>query len=280
MKVVNNYTNYKYNSYINYKGSPLRDKIITIMHLNPLRHFKNFSLEEYNKLNSREINTLRKRYNILKSKNIEYYNEIEKLHNVLSGEMQKRFDSIYGKGKYTIIVIGRSLSSIGKVLGYKIGEENVKNIPMSSAQRYHSLRLAKEAEDKNKLDIFLNFLKRINIGKEDILKKDNHKYVIVDFCSSGFSLKAAFDFLTSKFVYGTTKNLCTDDVLNTCIKDAALKFQMQNIFHNHGLKKYSFVKKCQNIEDTPNSIINPAKADNETKLFWFNLLDKENERLK
>ena len=272
MRVLNN-TNLTNYNYISDKGLINRDKAITILHLNPLRHFKNFSTEEYSKLSEREINVLRRRYSKLKSENKEYYTDIENAHIILANGIKNRFDKLYGEGKYTVIVIGRSLSSVGKLLGYKIGEDNIKNIPMSSAQKYHSGRIVKEAKEQGKLKKFLDFLKSIHLSKEDIEKDENRKFILIDYCISGYSLQAASDLLQSVFVLGHQKNFFTEDVLRTCINNAKNFININHLLYEQRLKEFSFVKKCETLNKTPKSILKPSKANKNVKLTWFNLLD-------
>ena len=272
MKVVNdiNITN---NNCISDKGFINKDRAITMFHLNPMKHFKNFTIDEYSKLNNRELNVLRKRYNKLKAKKEKYYSSIETVHKVLADSIKSRFDKLYGEGNYTVIVIGRSLSSVGKLLGYNIGENNVKNIPLSSAQKYHSGRIVKEAKEEGKLQKFLDFLKSLHLSKDDIEKDKNRKFVLIDYCISGYSLQGAFDLLQSKFVLGIQENFFKEDILNACIKDAQMLFDIKNLLYAHGLKDFSFVKKCEKLENTPKAIVKPSKEGKKTKLFWFNLLD-------
>ena len=273
MRVLNNNNLTNYN-YISDKGLINRDKAITMLHLNPLRHFKNFSIEEYSKLSDREIKVLRKRYNHLKTQHEEYYTAIENAHTTLAEGIKSRLDKLYGEGKYTVIVIGRSLSSVGKLLGYKIGEDNVKNIPMSGAQKYHSGRVVKEAKEQGKLEKFLDYLKSIHLSKEDVEKDKNRKFILIDYCLSGYSLQAASDLLQSVFVLGHQKNFYTEDVLNTCIKNITDKINIRHILYENRLKVFSFVKKCYDLGKIHKSIIKPSKERREVKLTWFNLLDK------
>ena len=89
----------------------------------------NFTIKEYKTLSEPEKQTLRGAYTEMTKRNtLHYYKKDETMHNEIAENMKQYFDDKYGKNKYKVITIGRSLSSIGKVLGYKIGEKNVINI--------------------------------------------------------------------------------------------------------------------------------------------------------
>lgn len=82
---------------------------------------------EYESLTEVEKASLRKRLEELKDTNIKkHYKEEVKLHHFAAEAIKTVFDKEYGEGNYVVITVGRSLSSIGKMLAMKIGEENVK----------------------------------------------------------------------------------------------------------------------------------------------------------
>ena len=266
--------NYKSGKSIAFSGFWDRDKFITKLHLNPLWHFKDFSKEEYDKLNERELALLRKRYGKLLSKNETRYTEIEKSHCQLAKGMCEYFDRIYGKGKYTVIIIGRSLSLAGKALGYLIGEDKVKNLPLSGVQKYTSEHSINQAFEKGKLKNFVEFLNSIGLSKKEVSKSNKHKFVLVDFCYSGYSLMGANDLLQSNYVYGKRRNIKSADVISYCLDDLMVKSRMMRALFEGEFKEFAFVKQCHDMGKIKKSVITPLFAGRKAKLVWFNILDK------
>lgn len=251
-----------------------RDKFITKLHLNPMWHFREFSPEEYSKLTDRELRILRKRYQKLQAKDNEKYTAIETSNCKLASGMYEHFNRLYGKGKYTVIVIGRSLSLAGKALSYLIGADNVKNIPLSFAQQYTSSHAITLANNKGLLKGFVEFLDGIGLGKKDIAKSNKHKFILIDYCYSGYSLRGANCLLQSDYVYGRRKNIKTSDVINDCIDDVCLKSKILRALFDGEFKKYSFVKNCRDLSKIKKSKRLSSDVGRNVKLVWFNLLDK------
>ena len=104
---------------------------------NALSKLNNITRAEYNSLTEAEKNVLRENINKLKSinlfKNIE--EEID-LHHFAAESIKQVFDKQYGEKNYVVVNIGRSLSSISKLLELKIGKEYVKSIPMSNLKSF------------------------------------------------------------------------------------------------------------------------------------------------
>ena len=89
----------------------------------------NISKAEYDVLSEVEKAALREK--IETSKGVLLNSTVQKdinYHHFATESIKKVFDKQYGEGNYVVVTIGRSLSSISKLLEMKIGSENVKNI--------------------------------------------------------------------------------------------------------------------------------------------------------
>ena len=260
--------------------------IIEPFYTTTLSKFKDFSIAEYKTLSEQEKNRLRKAYSKLsdwifanESRNTPHStvliknSDTEKFHDVLAERLKQKFDKKYGKGNYTIICIGRSLSSVGKVLGYKIGEENVKNIPMSGAGRYFTdLKYVNELEKNGAINNFRKYLNSIGLKKEDIENSDR-KYIILDYCVTGKSLFGATGMFRRDDVLGY-KNIISKDVMD-CITNKDLKEKADGYFFTCTFKDLSFVEQAKCLGDLTNFMVDTSKAKDSVRLTWFKLLDNE-----
>ena len=129
--------------------------------------------------------------------------------NVIKTSMDKQF----GAGNYVIIPIGRSLSSVGKLLELHIGKDSVKNIPLSNIGKFYTT--ANEGFEKYVAAIdeftsiegfnkFKKHLSSIGLDKETV-ENSGKNYVIIDYAYKGDSIKAAYDILTCEKLLGNTK---------------------------------------------------------------------------
>ena len=263
-----------------------------------LKGFKSFSKEEYLNLSKSEINCLKDAYNELAAKqNIFSLKKLEQIHDVTSNRLKEVFDSQYGKNNYIVLILGRSLSSIGKMLGYKIGEKNVINIPFSSGSRFYTPSVSQEQYKKfldklkNEGDIkdFINYLETKKISKSDV-ELSGKEYILTDFCVSGKSLKGANQLFKSDFILGNKMhNIHAQDALKIFPKYSEMNTDQQSFFDTlrtlllgNRLKPYSFVKQCALLQS---SAMRDEKyvikdAPESVKLFWFKLLDNFMENIK
>ncbi len=241
----------------------------------PNNKLKTYSIEDYKKLNYFDKKILRLEYKL--STNFfdkQFYQNTEVIHDALSDIMKTALDKKYGENQYKVVVIGRSLSSIGKVLGYKIGENNVINIPLSFAKRFLLKDTIKNI-DKNEIDVFLKYLSSYGLNKKAV-KKSEQKYIITDYCLSGGSLKGATKLFKSNKIWGNKANIYSEDIYKLIpddINNYDFKLAVDKFLYKCQFKKYAFVKKNENLSETFNSTINPLKAKKSTKLMWFKLLD-------
>jgi hypothetical protein len=222
---------------VSFTGQRRADFIIRKLHLNPLLHFKNFTKEEYSRLSLAEIEKLRaKSLEVIKSSYTDTINAFDDIHTVIPAVLKDSFDKFFGEGKYVVITLGRSLSTIGKSLGYKIGEDNVVNLPMSWARRFlpESTRSCDHFEVYKKINShqeylgrFLTCLDNLGLGKEQV-KTSGKSYILTDYCCSGASLKGAEFLFKSDYVWGSDAKLYAVDVLNALEKYDIPHFKLVN----------------------------------------------------
>lgn len=247
--------------------------------INPLNRFKNFSTDEYNKLSGLELKYLRRRSREFSNlADLDYIDYNDKSANILKTAL----DNKYGEGKYVVIPIGRSISSIGKTLGYKIGEDNVKMLPLSDARRF-----TYNAELNEDVKPFVDYLESIGLSKNDVATSDKN-FVLIDYCESGLSLKGAKKLFEHDNIWGKRDNVFAEDFLGM-LEDvdeevfASNNVEDKNYFVDELVallsgcffKKYSVVDRCANLATTKDSIIKTKDYSKNMKYFWFNMLDKQ-----
>lgn len=245
------------------------DKMKNIIH-NPLNVFSDFSISEYSHLTPSQLNSLRRRYQHLSSSVYGgFYRNAEIIHDKASEAIKTALDTQYGEGKYKVITIGRSLSSIGKVLGYKIGEENVVNIPMSRCSRFTDPMDIAYVKKSGEAGCLLQYLKKSGIDKESI-DKSGKKLILMDYCYSGDSLRGVDKLFKS--VFGENDNIVAVNPLKL-IDNQQLSRPLSQILLSSSYKRLSFVDMARSLVDIETA--NTAKVEYETKLLWFKLLDNQ-----
>lgn len=283
---INNYKIYSLNKtspskqrldFVTFSG---KDTFIRSCGSDILRQFNNFSIDEYLKLKPQELKILRQEYITACSDKLPLYRRYEKIHDITASCMKTFFENQFEDEEYILIPVGRSLSSIGKVLGYKIGEENVKNIPLSNVSRFNLSKNLRDESEQGGLKIFLKYLKSIGLGINDV-NNSNKKYVLMDYTITGYSLSGAkrlFDFIFGKdnnkiFTFDITKFL---DMLKANNQEVKLiKTYLEQDLFDTKYKPFAFVCYCPCLKNTPNSIRNPHEEPLFANLFKFKLLDNE-----
>lgn len=240
----------------------------------PFDKLKNFNIAEYRQLSKAEINSINKMiyesFWLLydEQKFFDYLN----YHNIAAASIKNKLESKYGVGNFVFIPIGRSLSSIGKCLGFKIGENNVKQLPMSGAYRFKNM----ESNSRENFDIFNEYLSSIGLSKDKV-QTSGKKYIFTDYCHTGASLYGAERLFKSEKVYGNLDNLEFINVkhLLSDIQSDIIQKKIDDCFYNLEFKPYSLVQKCYSLLDTKNAVIKPEEYTREAKYFYFKLLDNE-----
>ena len=210
------------------------------------------------------------------------FNKAQHYHEIITTGIKDKLNDRFGEGNYVVIPIGRSLSSVGKCLGYKIGEENVKQLPMSSAGRFMYLEDCKED-----FSLFNKYINSIGLSKEDVKKLGKH-YVFIDFVNSGRSLKGARHLFESDKVWGEHfDNVHFENVLKL-LPEVPTELVKEDLFFgdtfakdfksmlmNGQFKKYSAVKDCPRFTYLEDAVIEPENYDTDRMVFYWKFLDGE-----
>ena len=246
--------------------------------IDAFRKLGNFTIGEYNKLTKLDIeniNELIKNYINKREKSFHYkFTEAIDYHDTAALNMKALLDKKYGEGNYVVISIGRSLSSINKCLGYKIGEKNVKQLPMSCAERYICPENWISEEDFKTLR---KYLSSIGLSKSKI-QTSGKQYLFMDFCDSGNSLLGAKKLLTSDKIYGNLENIRFVDFIKFLKKSKLnnfFKYNLQLMLYGSKFKKYSLVNPCVKLSDTRQSVKTLQDYTFEARVFLFKLLENE-----
>ena len=254
------------NDSVNFTSLPqvVADKCANIVY-NPLKNFREFSVREYSTLTPTQLKVLRKRFEHLADKSGYFYRNAEIIHDRASEEIIAKLDDKYGKDKYNLIVLGRSMSSIGKVIGYKLGENRVINIPISGARRFMNCELYPDST----IGGFKNALSHFGLTDETI-NESGKKFVVMDYCCSGQSLEGGTNLL--RRVFGNSENIVSENPMDL-LDENILKYGCNILFFDCAYKRFSFVNKSNHLSETVNSVRDLKKADYVVKLVWFKLLD-------
>ncbi len=251
--------------------------------------------DEYDSLSASEKTALR--IKISKLPNKEQLKKDIKMHQFAAESLRQAFDMEFGKDKYVVVPIGRSLSSISRLLALKIGEENVKNIPMSSMHQYYIEGLNFSAYLSN-IERFKsqrgfkevkNYLESIGLSR-NVVKNSGKTYIITDYACSGMSLEGAYTVLSSDALCGNEKKNVIFATLNDVASLTGKKAEIKNLEDDmlaSNYKKYSFVGKTRQdfigYAKAANQRIlrqNNSKSAESEKLFGFALMDDEFNRRK
>ena len=150
-------------------------------------------------------------------------------------KIKTALDKKYGEGKYVLIAIGRSISSIAELIG-KIGAET-KIIPLSDLRHVDSVDKLISTKQK---EIYRRYLESIGLS-EDIIKNNPDKnYILMDYTHYGTTLRNAKDFLNE--IFGNVPNLIEmpiETVLNSDYEQRGIS----TLFQLSRFKDYSLVGK-------------------------------------
>lgn len=277
------------------KGNPNLNRTLSY----PLNIFMNFNAAEYSELSEGDIAYLRAQYKQY-VKNRREIKIMEVLQNSAAQAMEESLNKKFGKGQYIVVGIGRSLSSILKVLGYRIGEENTKSISMSNARRFIqaefeispnkkgknlTLKYKNSIVEKENLREFLKYLNKKGLSREYI-KKCGKKVILTDYCISGDSLKGATKLLEDPNIWGKNENVTAIDFkdivenktikvnrlpLNGMIKPEEYYEELFEQLFKGDFKDLSTVKPAYSLEDASDVHLDDLYTG--FRLMHFKLLD-------
>lgn len=180
---------------------------------------------------------------------------------------------------YTILSIGRSLAACCETLRH-MGAD-IKFLPLSGLREDSDLFRITERG----VSTYGKYLSSVGLSKEQIRNNPTHKYIIMDYTSTGRSLKKAHEFLTLDELLSDAPNI---ETLST---EDSLSFIHNGILSNQLLKRYSSIDQLNLGElESVFQAAEPYKYDYRnyvnsskhirTKLFrlkMFELLDSNNE---
>ena len=235
---------------------------------------KEISVAEYKKLSPDFIKKLRRECSevLYTDSKRELMKDIEEKHDIVSDLIIERLNTLYDKGNWVLISLGRSVSSIAKVVGYKAGEACVKQLPMTRANRFLDNKNITKLWDTEDLYQFKKYLSSIGLSERDVARSGKH-YVLIDYCSSGGSLWGGYNLLTSNLLYGKNPRIHIFDVLSFIPVKDPLYNKLEEDFYYSKFKELSEVKKCYAMWDTANSIYQLSELSVPNKLMRFKLLD-------
>lgn len=155
------------------------------------------------------------------------------MHNIISDGIKCYLDKKYGENNYTVMTLGRSLSSVEKCLGYKIGEDNIKMVPMSLASHF-----CLNPDTDEDVESFRDYLNSIGLSKESI-KKSDKALILADYSYTGQSLIGAKKIMQRDDVLGNETEIHIENVMDM-LKDTDTEM----------LKKYGFDSKQKFLMDS------------------------------
>lgn len=187
---------------------------------------------------------------------------------------QNYLDNQYGVGNYTLLIVGRSMASIGETMRH-LGRD-VRFLPMSDLAN----GIPKNIEH---VDVYKKYLDSISLTKELIENNPQHNFVLVDYVSSGESLKNAHRFLSRPDLLGHPERLQTIPSQMLLGYNSFMASCLEILFLTSHLKKYSPVRHLALTEldkTFERAKPNPNRKD-KRNLFLFNIMRRiENYRKK
>lgn len=180
---------------------------------------------------------------------------------------------------YTILSIGRSLATCCETLSH-MGAD-IKFLPMSGLREKH----CNYDITSRGLSAYGKYLSSVGLSKEEIRNNPTHKYIIMDYTSTGNSLRNVHEFLIRDELLSDAPNI------QTLSSEEALDFIGNGILSGQLLKRYSAISQLHlNELENVFEAAEPYKFDYHnyrnssnhirTKLFrlkMFELLDRNNE---
>ena len=233
-----------------------------------LKPIENITAESYANLSKWKINKLRKA-------TPKRLLELAQTNCNLAKKIKSNLDKEYGKNNYTVISVGRSVSSVTETL--KDLGVNVKFLPLSN------MKINFQATSKG-IDEYKKYLETIGFTPEKLSKNPSHKYILFDFAVSGNTLRYLKHTLNDVFGFWQNPNLITKEINQYTSKP------LQDLFYHERFKNFSPVGKLKPREFE--NVFMQANADtaveyksemakNIRKLFRFCVLDnlKENNNI-
>lgn len=300
---VNLYANNKCNTpKVVSSGSPVSRKVFPI-YTCPVSFTgaKLLSMEWYRNLSPDRRTRLSKSVNDVIYHNKDYIGFDESVtealmyHDLTANCIKDKLNQEFGEGNYIVIPVGRSLSSIGKCLGNKIGDEQVKPLPMSRAQRFLDLDKpdskfeALERTDAD-FDVLKKYLNSIGLSQEEVKKSRKH-YIFIDYCNTGRSLAGVKKLFESDKMWGHNDNVLFENIFNLLpkaeqkseiggIPTGAFLKELEARLFNASYKRFSLVKDCPRFNYLERAVIDPRTFSKEQLAFHYKMMENEANKAK
>lgn len=176
-------------------------------------------------------------------------------------------DEHFGRDDYTLMIIGRSLASVGETIGYIGGD--VKLLPMSGL----SYGLPESIEH---VDVYKKFLNSIGLNKKFIEENPDRHFILLDYVSSGGTLKNAHKFLSRPDLLGNFDRLeiLPANLLFRNNRFLGVGLELLCLFSK--LKKYSPVSSLNlsELDKTFERVLPEPKYKDKRNLFLFHIMRK------
>lgn len=175
------------------------------------------------------------------------------------------FDKLYGRDNYTLMIIGRSVASIGETIGL-LGRD-VKFLPMSAIS--DSL-----PESIEHIDVYRKYLASIGLTKEFIEKNPKRSFILMDFVSSGGTLENAHKFLSRSDLLGNPDRLQTISVQRAMGVDNLATSYLELLFMFSRFKTYSPISSLSlmQLDKTFEKLKPESGFEDKRNLFLFNIM--------
>ena len=199
----------------------------------------------------------------------------------IANSLKVYMENHFGEFKdYTILSVGRSLATCCETLRH-MGAD-IRFLPLSGLREYnHQICNVTPIG----VSAYGKYLSSIGLSKEQIRSNPTHKYIMMDYTSTGRSLKSAYEFLTCDELLSDAPNI---EALST---EEALDFIYNGMLSGQLLKRYSAITQLHLGElENVFKAADPYKYDYHcyrdssghiiTKLFrlrMFEILDSNNE---
>lgn len=179
---------------------------------------------------------------------------------------RRYLDDKCGRDNYTVMVVGRSMASIGETMR-DLGRD-VRFLPMS--------QLADGMpENIEHVDVYKKYLDSIGLTKELIESNPEHHFVLIDYVSSGESLRNAHKFLSRPDLLGHPERIemvPSQLLMGNNIMSSGLEL----LYMCNGFKKYSPISQLglNELGKTFDSLQPNPRYIDKRNLFLFNIMRK------
>lgn len=174
-------------------------------------------------------------------------------------------DNMFGADSYTLMVIGRSMATVGETMGL-LGRD-VRLLPMSGL----SDGLPKNIEH---VEVYKKFLNSIGLSKKFIEDNPDRHFIVVDYVSSGESLNNAHEFLSRPDLLGNPERLEKFSANELLQPNRILNATLELLYLLSEFKRFSPVKRLEltELDKTFERLQPDPKYKNERNMFLLDIM--------